>query len=294
MKKSILASSVAAAMFGLCATGAQAAISATSTGIGDILIVPYYTAASNNATLLSITNTDTANGKAVKVRFRGAVNSDDVLDFQVFLSPTDVWTAMVSKDATTGRAKLTTSDLSCTKPSTLTNSLFQTVRLDNALTATQKANGTLEGYIEIIGMADIPKTSSTFNVIQTSTTDTTNPLWTAIKHVKGAQPPCTTSSAFTALDATTGTRLTNTVATLNASNTAAASGNTGTAAALGLTTSTGGLMADWTIINTVNSAAYAGQAYSFADDGTATVAGTKLINYWVQKADPLTPAEAAA
>jgi len=72
MKKSILASSIAAAVFGLGAvTGAQAA--------GDILLVPYFSAQGANATLLSIVNTDTVNGKAVKVRFRGAANSDDLL-----------------------------------------------------------------------------------------------------------------------------------------------------------------------------------------------------------------------
>ena len=35
------------------------------------------------ATLLNLINTDTVRGKAVKVRFRGAANSDDVYDFQV-------------------------------------------------------------------------------------------------------------------------------------------------------------------------------------------------------------------
>ena len=50
-------------------------------GIGHALITPYFTAQNGNATLISLVNTDLANGKALKVRFRGASNSDDILDF---------------------------------------------------------------------------------------------------------------------------------------------------------------------------------------------------------------------
>jgi len=155
MKKSILASSIAAAVFGLGAvTGAQAAEALSATtgsanyGIGDVLLVPYYSAQAENATLLYIINTDTQSGKAVKVRFRGAANSDDVFDFQVFLSPKDVWTANISKGAD-GLARLTTSDTTCTKPSAavLNATPFQTGRLNTAFTGDALANGTREGYI---------------------------------------------------------------------------------------------------------------------------------------------------
>ncbi len=130
MKKSILASSIAAAVFGLGAVGAHA-FEVQSRGVGDMLIVPYFTTQSNNATLLNLTNTDLKSGKAVKVRFRGAANSDDVFDFQVFLSPGDVWTANISKGAD-GLSRLTTSDKSCTKPSAavLNATPFITSRLD--------------------------------------------------------------------------------------------------------------------------------------------------------------------
>jgi len=88
MKKNVLAMSVAAALLG--ATGAANAITtvgggdATGTvlnpnGTGHILMVPYFSAQGDNATLLNLVNTDVTNGKAVKVRFRGARNSDDVL-----------------------------------------------------------------------------------------------------------------------------------------------------------------------------------------------------------------------
>ena len=266
MKKSILASSIAAAVFGLGASGAHAVISVNATGIGDMLLVPYFSAQAENATLLSITNTDTLNGKAVKVRFRGAANSDDVLDFQVFLSPTDVWTANVSKGAD-GRAVLTTSDKSCTKPNVISGTSFLTGRLNPTLTGDALNNGTREGYIEILGMADIPPhnlltglhaaftgllgTPATDPKVVAGTAKTTdNPLFFATKHVKGEAPPCT-GTAWTGLD----------TAALGLTNAAV-----GTGPALGLTPSTGKLMADWTIVNTVNAAAWGGQAIALTSD----------------------------
>jgi len=279
MKKSVLASSIAAAVFGLGATSAMAAIGIpNSTNAGDILFVPYYSAQGDNATLLSIVNTDTRNGKAVKVRFRGAANSDDVFDFQVFLSPTDVWTAAVKKGAN-GLATLTTTDASCTKPaaSVINSTPFQTGRLDPTLTGDALASGTREGYIEIIGMADIPRNPGLLDAknfgltipstasTATTVSSTTNPLWTAIKHVSGVAP-CS-GTAWTALDADV---FLPTSSTPNV-----------TGAALGLFPITGGLMANWSIINVVNSAAWSGQATAMADTSNADVAssGGKLTTY---------------
>ncbi len=282
MKKSILASSIAAAVFGLGAvTGAQAqsVVTNAGNGIGDILLVPYFTAQGNNATLLSITNTDTLNGKAVKVRFRGAANSDDIYDFQVFLSPTDVWSANVSKGAD-GRAVLTTTDASCTKPSaTVLNATpFVTARLNPALSTDAKANETREGYIEIIGMADIPKNATTGSgvtglpVLVAPTGDgVTNTLYTATKHVKSVAP-CAANTAFTALDTVTWPM------------TAAE------ATAKGLTPSTGGLMANWTIINTISAAAWSGEAAAMT---VTAPAGTKRVLYVPQTAGSVNVATAS-
>lgn len=85
-------------------------------GTGHMLIVPYYTAQGSNTTLLNIVNADRVNGKAVKVRFRGASNADNVFDFTLLLSPGDVWTAEVSQNPGTGYARLRTQDNSCTLP----------------------------------------------------------------------------------------------------------------------------------------------------------------------------------
>jgi len=296
MKKSILASSIAAAVFGLGAVGSQA-MSLSTNGSGDVLLVPYFTTQANNATLLSITNTDTQSGKAVKVRFRGAANSDDIFDFQVFLSPTDVFTANISKGAD-GLSRLTTSDTSCTKPaaSVLNATAFITSRLDQRLTGDALAAGTREGYIEIIGMADIPPNSlstgpasawapATVTAAQTDgllrttsnplvAADLVNPLFTAIKHVNGV-PPCGTISAFTALDSVNAFDLT----TSKAWGTTA---GTRSAAQFGLAPLTGGLFSDWTIVNTVNAAAWGGQAQALVAPSALTRTvdnATMRVNY---------------
>ena len=84
--------------------GAAEAVMVNPNGLGQVLIYPYYTvrngynvagvSAAPFNTLLSIVNTTTST-KAVKVRFREGKASKEVLDFNVFLSPYDMWTAAV-------------------------------------------------------------------------------------------------------------------------------------------------------------------------------------------------------
>jgi len=177
MKKKLLAVGVAATLGALSGVS-NAALSVAQNGVGHINVLPYYTVQNGNMTLISIANTDEVNGKAVKVRFRGAQFSDDVFDFQVFLSPADVWTAAVTLDGNV--ARLSTSDKSCTLPANV-NQQFVTARLLDA----NKTEGTREGYVEIINMGDIaPVDSANVNYAKT--------LFGAIKHVNGVAP-CTAS-----------------------------------------------------------------------------------------------------
>ena len=203
MKKSTLALSIAAAIGGLGMAGNALAVTDFNTvatgadatgilvrndgGIGHQLVFPYFTAQGANATLLSITNTDTTNGKLVKVRFRGAANSDDLYDFQVALSPGDMWTAAVTRDATSGAASLSTTDKSCTLPASV-NGTFNLQRVDG-----NAAAQTLEGYVEVINMANIPPVGTqTATGTLTAAQDLANvkapALLTAIKHARGFAP----------------------------------------------------------------------------------------------------------
>jgi len=201
MKKSILALSAAAAIGGLGFAGSAQALgyigvadglAASGTnatdatglqfapgGMGHFLFVPYFSAQGSNATLLNITNTDLHHGKAVKVRFRGAANSDDILDFTLFLSPGDVWAGSISKGSD-GFSVLASSDKSCSIPAFPgtggENPSFRTERLPSYLSGDALAAQTREGYIEILNMADI-------------WADTTaGSLYTNIKHVNGVAP----------------------------------------------------------------------------------------------------------
>ena len=96
-KKSLCAA--LAGIGALGAAGAAQAVNLNPDGLGQVLIYPYYTTRtdpSGNAynSLLSVVNT-TASVKAVKVRFLEGKNSQEVLDFNLFLSPKDVWTTAI-------------------------------------------------------------------------------------------------------------------------------------------------------------------------------------------------------
>ncbi len=209
--------------------------------IGHMLVVPYYTVQDGNMTVLHLSNTDRSSGKAVKIRFRGAANSDDVKDFQIYLSPGDIWTGAVVQGAS-GAATLYTSDNTCTVPAIpSTGTEFATARLNTV----GNVNGTREGYVEIFNMADIPSVQL-YNANGAAGAGTANSqLYTAIKHVSGVAP-CSVagSAARTTLD------------TLAMTNFTVAA----TAASKGFGESTTGLSADWYILNLAQSTAFSGAA----------------------------------
>jgi hypothetical protein len=259
MRKNLIAMSVATLVAGLGLAGGAAANvlkddsvltptnataeTVTNGGIGHQLIIPYYNVQGGNATLFNIVNTDLVNGKAVKVRFRGASNSDDVFDFQLYLSPGDMWATTITK-AADGTATLSTVDKSCTLPSSINGTPFVTARLPAFLTAAQKSQQTREGYVEIFNMADIPPNAQD---AAGAVLAAANPLYTAIKHQNGV-PPCS------------GTAITN----LQTDPAVIAD-----ARALGFRSPSTGLFANFTIINVPKSGAETGEATSIA----ATLAG---------------------
>jgi hypothetical protein len=130
-------------------------------GLGQALVYPYYTVrqtAGGNAyvTGLSVVNT-TASAKAVKVRFLEGKNSREVLDFNLFLSQYDVWTAGIVQ-AGVG-AGVFTQDNSCTSPK-VSNSPTTPTKFRNGAYVNDGGNDdsldrTNEGYFEILEMATI-------------------------------------------------------------------------------------------------------------------------------------------
>ncbi len=169
--------SLYAALAGLGALsgmGAAEAVNLSPEGLGQALIYPYYTVR-NGAngfaynTLLSVVNT-TGSAKAVKVRFLEGKNSKEVLDFNLFLSHNDVWTATVVNQA--NGAAVQSDDNSCILPAQLpksnspspsgippgqpfVNFAYSSDGADSSLDRTR------EGYVEIIEMATFADDSTT-------------------------------------------------------------------------------------------------------------------------------------
>lgn len=142
-------SKIAAAMLMATATAGVNAAHVNTDGTGQVALLPYYNVNNNFITNINITNT-TDEFKAVKVRFRESRISADVLDFNVYMSPYDVWNATLRLSGTV--ANIITEDETCTYPSKA--SLQAGVNFRNIYTATTDADLT-EGYVEIIEMGVI-------------------------------------------------------------------------------------------------------------------------------------------
>lgn len=169
------------ALAGLGALGvatSAGAVMVNPDGLGQVLIYPYYTVradASGNSynTLLSVVNT-TNSTKAVKVRFREGMASAEVLDFNLFLSPQDVWTAAIASDGADG-ATLATGDASCTIPAIPTTGVkFRTTQSDADPIGPVPGRVT-EGYFEVFEMA---------------TYASSDPVAIAAKHSSGTPADC--------------------------------------------------------------------------------------------------------
>lgn len=286
MRKSLLALSIAAMVGGLAtgvanaevidnaASGVPAAaptraanMAITPTGVGHVLLVPYFTTQGTNKTLLNIVNTDNVNGKAVKLRYRGAANSDDVFDITIYLSPNDMWTANVSVDDA-GFSHLVTNDNSCTLPSkadikALNNGRFKTNRVQN-----NDAAQTREGYIEILNTADIPPTSPNTAAVPVMGA---NPLYAAILHNSSGMPPCT-------------------AAVMNAQANEIVDTNGGPKPAnaydvRGYSYPTGGLTANWTVVNVAGFASHSGEAVAIRAVTAAGGNGAANVAWFPQTTD---------
>jgi len=170
MNRNSLTTAVIAGLAGVAGIANMAsAVNLNPDGLGQVLLYPYYTVNAHQQTLLSVVNTDTVNGKAVKVRFLEGYNSREVLDFNLFLSPADVWTAGIfslSDAGVTGTgAGIFTFDNSCTAPAfpegPLSNGAHYQHFLNYAYSGSNSDTGpttddrTREGHFEMIQMSDI-------------------------------------------------------------------------------------------------------------------------------------------
>ncbi|MDH4282117.1 MAG: hypothetical protein OEV36_05660 [Myxococcales bacterium] len=179
-KRKSLHAAVLAGLGAVGMAGTANAVHVNPDGLGSVLIYPYFTTRADGGgastayydNYVSIVNT-TASTKAVKVRVLEGKRSAEVLDFNLFLSPFDVWTGAVVR--TTDGAGMISVDRSCVVP----NALF-TIKDPAAITsgslnhfknfvyASTPADGggttldrTREGYLEIFEMGDVTNATAT-------------------------------------------------------------------------------------------------------------------------------------
>ncbi len=164
----------AAVLAGLTSSASAIDLYVNNDNLGQVLLYPYYTTANGNTTDIVVVNT-TDQVKALKVRYTEGANSWEVLDFNLYLSPYDVWAGGVSmrKDGTA--PFVYTGDSSCTVPKILgyadahadpAQLNKQTLRTTNITTNAGVEQGIAaadlepgiriqEGYIEIIEMGEV-------------------------------------------------------------------------------------------------------------------------------------------
>lgn len=152
----------AAVVASLGVAGSAEAVFIAPNRTGQALLYPYYTVQNNGTnswnTYISVVNTTTV-AKVVKVRILEGRTSSEVLDFNLFLSPNDVWTAaIIPSDATdTSAGRIITADRSCTAPAIPAGGVAfrNTLYASQFLELGRGLDRTREGYIEIIEMATL-------------------------------------------------------------------------------------------------------------------------------------------
>lgn len=161
--KTRMISTAVVAALGTLAGTAQA-VNLGADGQGQVLIYPYYTVQSKGSnpfdTYITLVNSDSVRGKAVKVRVIEGKASREVLDFNLYLSPNDMWTAALTRDGS-GNPILRTTDTSCTAPEipvvsgTTREVGFVNFAYAGDVVADDSLARAKEGYVEIIQMADL-------------------------------------------------------------------------------------------------------------------------------------------
>lgn len=197
-RKKIVTLAVASAFGGVAMMSAPAhAMNVAQDGKGEVLLFPYYTVKNGFDTLFSVINTSDRT-TLFKIRFREAKNSREVRDFDVALSPHDIWNGVITIDGTDG-ATLRSFDKSCTSPPLPAGPngsgqiAFSSIGYDGSDALYPYDNGgrnlsrVQEGYFEIIEMAHstVPESAITAaSVIEYAT-----------QHVSGVPRACSTFDA---------------------------------------------------------------------------------------------------
>ena len=193
MKKKMLPFAVSAAA--AVSMSASAQMYVDNGGLGEVLIFPFYSAENGNSTNINLVNT-MSHGKAVKIRFIEGENSQEVLDFNLYMSPGDHFSMGVSATAD-GGGQVVTRDNSCTVPRftpgtpvAFRSTLYQTdksaagakVAYDNT-----SITRTAVGYVEVIEMGQLTGKGLHFDD-KGLVSAKANPMLAAITHNSAGEP----------------------------------------------------------------------------------------------------------
>jgi len=177
MKKNLISLAVVASVVGAgsaaVAQQQQLPQYLNTQGKGEVLLFPFYDAENGNATNFHVVNT-TDEVKAVKIRFLEYKNSQEVLDFNLYLSAEDHFSFGVIGDPNGTGGAIITQDNSCTVPalgsanngfdgSTTENAdgsvtriqPFTTFDFANRQDVDDSPERTLRGHVEVIEMGEV-------------------------------------------------------------------------------------------------------------------------------------------
>ncbi|GAB5413090.1 MAG: hypothetical protein Cons2KO_06930 [Congregibacter sp.] len=160
-----IAAAVAAASAGYTNVSNAQDLAVANNALGDLALVPYYTVNGDWITGIHIVNTSDRT-QVVKFRFRRADDSLDALDFNIVMSPQDVYAGFLSDDEN-GTISWSANDTTCTVPAT-TNG-----RLTMPAIYRQGADS---GYVEIIAMGSPTTETAPIALAAKHDTDTLTPL----------------------------------------------------------------------------------------------------------------------
>ena len=99
----------------LTASDAQSQMRLSENGRGEVLLFPFYSAASGEETSFVIQNHE-SHAKALYLRFREGLSGAEVLAFNLYLGPNDSFEGAIIKDSNGDGAAIATLDSSCTVP----------------------------------------------------------------------------------------------------------------------------------------------------------------------------------
>jgi hypothetical protein len=201
MKKKLMPLAVGAA---IAASSAQAQMYLNNDGTGEMLVFPFYSAEAGNTTNVNIVNT-TDVAKAVKVRIIEGENSQEVLDFNVYMSARDHFSFAIAATEE-GGGSLVTNDNTCTVPQLTAGEAvpFRGILYagdkgeDNKATEDKDESfdntgieRTAVGYIEVIEMGQLNMAKADWDEDE-ETADSISPMLAAITHgADGVPADCT-------------------------------------------------------------------------------------------------------